>query len=207
MSRLRLLLCATAISLGSAVIGIDAGIIATTIAQPSFSDYMFPSGTSNVSSLLGAIISMGSAGSAVGSLLVGFLLEKLGRKWTLALSTLFTIVGSLFQTVANGVPLMIVSRLIAGIALGILTPTIPVYVSELAQPSERVRLIGIFGLILSIDFCVANWIGYACSFATGSYIWRLELAMQFPLAVVLLVFCFFITESPRWRMLYLHMHS
>ena len=51
---------------------------------------------------------------------------------------------------------MIVGRLVAGIALGILTPTIPVYVSELARPSERARLIGIFGLILSLDFCVAK---------------------------------------------------
>lgn len=198
-SRLRLILCVTAISLGGAVIGIDAGIIATVIAQTSFTDYMFPPGTKNASSLLGAIVSMGSAGSAVGSLMVGFLLEKVGRKYTIAISTFFTIVGSLFQTVANGVPLMIVGRLVAGIALGILTPAIPVYVSELARPAERARLIGIFGLILSIGFCIANWIGYACSFSEGSFVWRLELAMQFPLAVVLLILCIFLPESPRWR--------
>jgi hypothetical protein len=41
MSRLRLLLCVAAISLGDAVIDIDAGIVATNIAQPSFNDYMF----------------------------------------------------------------------------------------------------------------------------------------------------------------------
>lgn len=76
----RLILCVFAISLGGAVIGIDSGIIATVIAQPSFNEYMFPPGTANASSLLGAIVSMGSAGSAVGSLLVGLTLERLGRK-------------------------------------------------------------------------------------------------------------------------------
>lgn len=195
----RLILCVFAISLGGAVIGIDSGIIATVIAQPSFSAYMFPPETANASSLLGAIVSMGSAGSAVGSLLVGLTLEKLGRKWTLAIATIFTIIGSLFQTVANGVALMIVGRLVAGIALGILTPAIPVYVSELARPGERARLVGIFGLILSTGFCIANWIGYACSFASGGWVWRLELAMQIPLAVVLLLLTFFLPESPRWR--------
>lgn len=197
-SRFRVLLCVFSISLGGAVIGIDSGIIATAIAQPSFNDYMFPPGTKNASSLLGAIVSMGSAGSAVGSLAVGFMLEKLGRRWTLAISTLFTIIGSLFQTVANGPALMIVGRLIAGIALGILTPAIPVYVSELARSNERARLVGIFGLILSLGFCIANWIGYACSFGEGSHMWRLQLAMQIPLAVVLLVMTMFLPESPRW---------
>lgn len=141
---------------------------------------------------------MGSASSAVGSLCVGLMLEKLGRKWTLAISTLFTIIGSLFQTVANSVPLMIVGRLVAGVALGILSPTIPVYVSELARSNERARLVGIFGLVLALGFCIANWIGYACSFAEGSWVWRLELAMQIPLAVVLLVLTIFLPESPRW---------
>ncbi|KAL2819279.1 general substrate transporter [Aspergillus cavernicola] len=194
----RLIICVTAISLGGAVIGIDSGIISTVIAQQSFTSFMFPPGTQNTTSLLGAIVSMGSAGSAIGSLAVGFLLEKLGRKKTLAWSTVATIIGSLMQTVANGVPLMIVGRLIAGIALGLLTPMIPVYVSELARPSERARLVGIFGLILSLGFCIANWIGYACSFAEGAWVWRLELAMQIPVAIVLLILAFFLPESPRW---------
>ncbi|KAH8724382.1 general substrate transporter [Phaeosphaeriaceae sp. PMI808] len=197
-SRVRYLLTIAAISLGGAVVGIDAGIIATTIAQPSFNEYMFPPGTKNASSLLGAIISMGSAGTAIGALLVGFSLEKLGRRYTLALSTFCTMLGALFQTVANGVPLMVVGRIIGGMALGFLFSTIPVYISELSQPHERARLIGIFGLTLGIGFCVSNWIGYACSYGTGSWAWRLELAMQLPLAIILFGFCFVIPESPRW---------
>ncbi|KAF4769606.1 hypothetical protein N7455_006326 [Penicillium solitum] len=197
-AQLRLLLCVAAISLGGAVIGIDTGIIATVIAQDSFNDFMFPPGTKNASSLLGAIVAMSSTGSAVGSLLCGLTLEKLGRKYTIMISTLFTIVGAVFQTAANGVAMMIIGRLICGIALGILSPSISVYISELARPQERGRFIGAFGLIMSIGFCVANWIGYACSFANTSKIWRLELAMQFPVAVVLLIFCIFLPESPRW---------
>lgn len=187
-------------SLGGAVIGIDLGLIATTLAQPSFNTYMFPPGTRNVSSLIGAIVSISSAGNVLGSLSNGLLLEKLGRRQTLLVSTFFTIVGSVFQTCANGVPLMIVGRCVAGIALGILNPTIPVYISELARPAERARLVGVFGFLVAIGFCLANWIGYTCSFAEGDTGWRVGLAMQCPLAVVLMGLSFTLPESPRWCM-------
>lgn len=160
---------------------------------------MFPPGTKRVSSLQGAIVSIGSAGNAIGSLFNGFLLEKLGRRKTLFISTFFTIVGSVFQTASNGVALMIVGRCVAGMALGILNPTIPIYISELARPSERARLVGIFGLLVAIGFCLANWIGYACSFAHGDVSWRLGLAMQCPLALLLMALSFTLPESPRWR--------
>lgn len=105
----RLLFYVFTISIGGAVVGIDLGLIATTLAQPAFNSYMFPPGTSNVSSLIGAIVSIGSAGNAIGSLSNGLLLEKLGRRRTLLLSTFFTIVGSIFQTAANGVALSMLS--------------------------------------------------------------------------------------------------
>ncbi|KAG9231985.1 putative transporter [Amylocarpus encephaloides] len=194
----RLLLYILSMSLGGAVIGIDLGIIATTLAQDSFNQYMFPEGTKNVSSLTGAIVSMGSAGNAIGCLVNGLLLERLGRRKTLAYSTFFTIVGSAFQTASNGVALMIIGRFVAGFALGILNPTIPIYISELAKPSERARLVGIFGMLVAIGFCLANWIGYVCSFAKGDTTWRLALGMQIPCAALLLGLAYFLPESPRW---------
>lgn len=176
------------------------GLIATTLAQPAFNSYMFPEGTKNVSSLIGAIVSIGSAGNVLGSLSNGLILEKLGRRKTLLVSTFFTIVGSVFQTAANGVPLMIVGRCVAGMALGILNPTIPIYISEIARPAERARLVGIFGLLVAIGFCLANWIGYACSYASGDASWRVALAMQCPLALLLMGLTFLLPESPRWCM-------
>ncbi|CAK7231826.1 hypothetical protein SBRCBS47491_008061 [Sporothrix bragantina] len=196
--RARLLLCVCAIALGGAIVGIDTGLIATTINQDSFNTYMFPPGTTNASSLLGAIVSLGNAGNVIGSLILGFSLEKLGRKRTVAVATFFTIIGAVMQTAANGVALMIVGRLVAGIAVGMLNGGLPVYISELAVASERGRLVGIFGLMIAIGFCIANWIGYGCSYATGNTAWRLELAMQIPVAVILLVLTFWIPESPRW---------
>ncbi|KAG9245322.1 putative transporter [Calycina marina] len=186
------------ISIGGAVIGIDLGVIATTIGQQAFKAYMFPPGTKNVSSLEGAIVSLGSAGNAVGCLSNGFLLERLGRKKVLLISTFFTIVGAICQAASNGIAAMIVGRFISGVALGILNPTIPIYISELARPFERARLVGIFGLLVAVGFLFSNWIGYSASFAPDHIGWRLALAMQIPLAVILMVFSGILPESPRW---------
>ncbi len=198
-ARFRFFLCVFAIALGGAIVGIDIGIIATTLGQESFSAFMFPPGTRNVSSLTGAIVSMGSTGNVLGSLILGFALEKWGRRLTVTFATFFTIIGAIMQSAANGVALMIAGRLIAGVAVGMLNGGLPVYISELALPGERARLVGIFGLMIAIGFCIANWIGYACSFAHGNLAWRLELAMQCPLAVIMIVLSFFVPESPRWR--------
>lgn len=82
--------------------------------------------------------------------------------------------------------------------IGILNPTLPIYISEIARPEERARLVGIFGLLVAIGFCLASWIGYACSFASGDVTWRLALAMQVPTAALLMLLTLFLPESPRW---------
>ncbi len=189
----------TVIAVGGAVQGVDVGIIATVLGQQSFNEFMFPPGTSNVASLTGAIVAVSSAGMVVGSFVTGMMLEKFGRRITFVLSTLFTIGGAIMQATANGVALMIVGRCVAGAAIGIIMPTCPLYISELAKPSQRARFVSIFGVMIAIGFCLANWIGYGCSFAQGDLGWRLSLAMQVPLAALIIFFSVMLPESPRWR--------
>ena len=49
--------------------------------------------------------------------------------------------------------------------------------------------------------CTANWVGYACGFASGSssFQWRFPLSLQIPPGVVLLLGSrYVLPESPRW---------
>jgi MFS family permease len=203
---MHLLIYVITIALGGLVVGIDTGIVASVLSQLHFKAYMFPPGTANVPSLVGAIVSLGAAGGAFGNLVAGFALEKLGRRWTLVISTVFTIVGSILQTAANGVALMIVGRAFAGVALGMLRPTVPIYIAEIAPSSKRGRLVGVFGLMISLGYVVAGWVGYACSFASGDVTWRLALGMQIPCALLLVILGSFLPESPRWRTFVPDMH-
>ena len=94
--------------------------------------------------------------------------------------------------------MMIAGRFIAGLACGIILSVVPVYIAEVSPPTHRGLIVGLQGMMISIGFMVANWIGYSGSFATGDAQWRIPLATQIPGAILLSIGCCFIPYSPRW---------
>lgn len=64
-------------------------------------------------------------------------------------------------------PMLIIGRFIGGIAVGMLTSTIPLYASELSMPKWRGALSGLLQWFLSWGFLIAQWLGYGLSFASG----------------------------------------
>lgn len=155
-----------------------------------------PSTTNNP--LLGAIVSSYSAGNVIGGISSGAINNTFGRRFAMTLASVLAIIGALFQTVSNGVTLMIVGRIIAGLATGVLLSTMPIYISEISPPRLRGRLVGIQGMVDAIGFFLANWVGYGGGFAKGNAQWRIPLGMQIPGAVILLVLTQFLPQSPRW---------
>jgi len=147
----------------------------------------------------GAIVSTYSAGNVIGGVASGFVNNAYGRRFAMSLSASLAIIGAIIQAASNGVPMMIAGRIIAGIATGFLLSTMPIYISEIAPPKIRGRLVGVQGMIDAIGFFLANWVGYGGSFAKGNAQWRIPLAMQIPAAVLLLILVQFLPQSPRWR--------
>lgn len=176
----------------------DTGIIATTIAHDSFNIYMFGSATRVNTSLLGAVVSVYYGGKAVGALGAGFLLSKFGRKKTLTITSIFAVIGAAIQTGSAHIAMMIVGRLVAGLATGALIASIPVYIAEISPPEKRAYYVGMQGMMLAVGFAVANWVGYAGSFAAPGVDWRVPLAMQIPMALALTLLSPFLPDSPRW---------
>lgn len=148
---------------------------------------------------VGAIVATFAAGTVLGGIASGFINNAWGRRFALSTSLVLSIIGATIQTAANGVPMMIAGRIIAGLAIGILLSTMPIYISEIAPPETRGRLVGIQGLFDATGFFLANWVGFAGSYADGNAQWRIPLGMQIPAALVLLVLVQFLPQSPRWR--------
>lgn len=180
------------------VYGVDTGIIATTIAHDSFKLYMYDS-LDVPSELTGAIVSCYYAGNCIGSFGSGALMDRWGRKSLVYLATVAAIVGTAIQAGSINVGMMIASRAVAGLATGALLTIVPIYIAELAPPENRAYLVALKGLLTAIGYLVANWIGYAGSFAQGDVQWRIPLAMQLPPAMLLLALTVFLPDSPRWR--------
>lgn len=151
------------------------------------------------SALTGAIVSLYNAGQSIGGVSVGYLADKLSRKYTISLAAFISIVGAALQAGATHVGMMIAGRFIAGIACGQLLAVVPIYIAEVSPPAHRGFLVGLQGMMVAVGFGLANWVGYAGSYASGSATWRIPLAMQIPIPLVLMVAVLFVPFSPRWR--------
>lgn len=177
--------------------GIDTGIIASTIAQTTFKRYMYGPSLDDAA-LRAGVVSGYYAGYALGSGGAAWTMDALSRRWTLLLGACASVVGAVLQTAATGPAMMIVGRALSGFSTGITYPTAPVYLAELSPPENRGFLVGLKGLMNTLGFFAAGWIGYAGSFAVGQVQWRVPLATQIPPAVALGLVTIFLPYSPRW---------
>jgi MFS family permease len=83
------------------------------------------------------------AGSLVGALASSFIADRLSRKVAIQIASVIWILGSILQTASNGVALLCVGRVIAGISIGICSSIVPVYQSEIAPKEIRGRVVSL----------------------------------------------------------------
>lgn len=82
-------------------------------------------------------------GSLLGALLVTKLADSLGRKKTIISSGWIWVLGAILQCASVNRAMLIVGRIIAGIAVGIASSTVPLYQSEITAPAIRGRMVSL----------------------------------------------------------------
>ncbi|KAF9040425.1 general substrate transporter [Hymenopellis radicata] len=180
--------------LGSFLFGYDTGIITTMFTR------RLDMGNPN-DAATGAIVATYIAGEAVGAIMQSVLGDKLGRKHFMQMMCLVVTVGTVIQTAAQNYSMFLVGRILTGIAVGGLVGTVPIYNSEISPPASRGLIGGLSGYMIGIGGFLANWIGFACGYASdsSSFQWRFPLALQVPPGIILFIgLQFFLPESPRW---------
>lgn len=76
-------------------------------------------------------------GAAVGAVGSGWLSFKLGRKKkSLMIGAILFVAGSLFSAAAPNVEVLIISRVLLGLAVGVASYTAPLYLSEIAPEKK-----------------------------------------------------------------------
>ncbi|TLD30835.1 hypothetical protein PspLS_01793 [Pyricularia sp. CBS 133598] len=190
---------AMAISMAGFLYGLDTGIIASTIAHSTFKKAMYGAAMKNAA-VQGGIVSAYYGGSAVGSAASGWTMDACSRRWSLLIGSAVSVVGAILQAAAVNPAMMIVGRALSGFSTGMVYPVAPVYLSEISPPENRAFLVGLKGLMNTLGFFSAGWIGYSGSFATGDMQWRVPLATQAPPALMLAILTLFLPYSPRWLM-------
>ena len=201
----RVYACAAIASFASCMIGYDSAFIGTTLALPSFTEeFKFADMTAEHLALVKAnIVSVYQAGAFFGSFFAYATSYFLGRKKSLWIFVTVFILGAGMMLGANqqrGLGLIIGGRVLAGIGVGGASNMVPIYISELAPPAVRGRLVGIYELGWQIGGLVGFWINYGISktMAPSHSQWLIPFAVQLIPGGLLLIGSLWIKESPRW---------
>jgi MFS family permease len=137
-------------------------------------------------------------GAFISSLVVGRIGDLIGRRKTILYGSLIFVVGGALQTLATGIPMMLLGRVIAGLGVGSLSTIVPVYQSEISPPHNRGRMgcIEFTGNITG--YAVSVWVDYFCTYIKNDWSWRVPLFMQCIMGLLLAAGSLLICESPRF---------
>jgi MFS family permease len=159
----RIYLLAAVASFTSCMIGYDSAFIGTTLALGSFKEeFGFNTMSKTAVNLVSAnIVSCYQAGAFFGAFFAYPIGHFWGRKWGLLFAgAIFTLGAGLMlgATGDRGLGLLYGGRVLAGIGVGAGSNITPIYISEMAPPSIRGRLVGVYELGWQIGGLVGFWI-------------------------------------------------
>ncbi len=187
----RFVYIAAAISaLGGMLFGYDTGVISSAIL---FIKKQFMLSSTMEEIVLSSVL----IGAVIGAVIGGRLTDRFGRrKCIIATSIIFTVGALAGASMAQNVPWLIIGRIIIGVAIGIASFTVPLYISEVAPVKIRGKLVGFNQLAVTVGIVVSYLVGYALSrFAWG---WRGMFACAAIPALILGLGMFRMPSSPRW---------
>ncbi|CAE5967957.1 unnamed protein product [Arabidopsis arenosa] len=139
-------------------------------------------------SFFGAVLTIGGL---VGAAMSGKLADIFGRRGALGVSNSFCMAGWLMIAFSQATWSLDIGRLFLGVAAGVVSYVVPVYIVEIAPKKVR----GTFSAINSLVMCGS----VAVTYLLGSIISWQKLALISTVPCVFeFVGLFFIPESPRW---------
>ncbi|KAJ2723134.1 hypothetical protein GGI07_002837 [Coemansia sp. Benny D115] len=181
-------------AMGGFLFGYDTGVMSSVLEMKHWKNYFNnPQGTG-----VGVIISLLTAGCFVGSLCAGWLADKFSRKRSIMAACVVFCLGAAIQCGARNRGMLIVGRFIAGLGVGVLSMTVPVFQSEIAPSHIRGRLVSLQQWAITWGLLISFWIDYGCHFIDSDASWRIPIGIQIVPAIILFVSMIFMPYSPRW---------
>ena len=181
--------------------GFDAQLVTSFYALPAFQQrFGFEyKGSYIVSAPWQTGLGMGNPiGQVLGALACGVPLERFGRKWTLALCCVWSIVFVFVQFFATSIGMLCAGEILGGLAYGFYVVIAPTYASEICPLVLR----GVLTASVNLAFVIGQFIAQGCAAGLESrldkWAYKAPFAIQWIWPVVLLSGLFFAPESPYW---------
>ncbi|WP_131781765.1 sugar porter family MFS transporter [Legionella gresilensis] len=139
-------------------------------------------------------------GALFGSMFIGALIASkftkyIGRRTTLSYAGFFFLLGAFGAALANTETILIASRFILGLAIGIAAVTTPLYLAETAPVKLRGAIVAIYQLAITLGIVCAYGVNYLL---IEQQAWRAMFASSAIPALILTIGILFLPESPRW---------
>ncbi|ORX79278.1 general substrate transporter [Basidiobolus meristosporus CBS 931.73] len=155
-------LTAAAAAIGGLLFGYDVGVISGVHVMPSFEQRF---DTQGKALKVGFIVSSLVLGCFFGSFAASWLADRFGRRTSILIGGIVFTIGGALQASSFGVGQLIAGRIIAGLAVGLLSMVVPLYQSELAPKDIRGTLVSMQQLAITIGILISFLFGWG---------WKLE---------------------------------
>ena len=186
---------ATVAATGGLLFGFDTGVISGAIP---FFQKAFGIGNDWVE----IITTSGLVGAVIGAMFSGRIADIIGRKKVILASAVIFIIGAIWSG-ASTTPLMLVfARLFLGVAIGVSSFAVPLYIAEISPTKRRGTLVSMFQLLITIGIMVSylSDSAFAVPDSDPAYIsvWRPMFYVGVIPALIMFIGMIFLPETPRW---------
>jgi sugar porter (SP) family MFS transporter len=146
------------------------------------------------------VMAMALWGTVIGAIFGGIPTNKLGRKKTLIWIGVLYTVSALGSALVNDPYTFAFFRFIGGLGVGASTIAAPAYVSEIAPPKDRGRLVALYQFNIVLGILIAFLSNYLLS-GLGENAWRWMIGVEAIPAIIYTFMALTIPRSPRWLLL------
>ncbi|EME27192.1 MFS transporter, SP family, sugar:H+ symporter [Galdieria sulphuraria] len=179
----------TVCTFGGSIAGIDTALV-------SGAQLFFVKRFHLDTSLQGLTVAATLLGALVGALLSNKLNKLVGRKGAMFLAGMDAIAAGITESCTDIWEVLLIGRLFLGICFGIMTSTIPMFLSECAPKHVR----GMFTTVYQLAYAIGYFIGLIVDtiFVHVEHGWHFMLGSVTVPSLVVVCCLFFASESPRW---------
>ena len=184
-----LILVTITASLGGLLSGFDTGVISGAL--------LFINESWNLSDYLqGILVSSVLIGAVIGAATNGILADIFGRKKIIIATAIIFILGSILCAAAPDIYILILSRMLVGLAVGIVNFIVPLYLSEVSPKQLRGTIVSLYQWAITAGILFSYLINAV--FAHAVYNWRWMLFAGVVPGLILLIGMLFLNDTPRW---------
>lgn len=193
---------------GGLLFGYDSGVISGALLYIKQDPVLLANGQEVMPERIQEwIVSIVLVGATIGAISSGRLTDLYGRKKIIFYTAILNAVGTLLSALATSVSILLLARALVGLAIGVASYAVPLYISEISPARVRGTLVSLNQLAITVGILASYLVNIGFSDLPADWSawgisegWRWMLMIGFFPALILGIGMIFLPETPRWLM-------